>query len=94
MRDTRVSRLPGVPNRRSDEVIVRDIDGEILILDRVADRVHQLNVTASFIWRLHAEGLQPAAIAEAFAAEFGTDVDTATQDTRNTLTQLRDLHLV
>jgi hypothetical protein len=37
------------PVRRSD-VVVREIEGETLVFDRQAGKVHQFNTTAGFIW--------------------------------------------
>jgi hypothetical protein len=37
------------PKRRSD-VSARVVEGEMVVLDRDAALVHQLNVTATFIW--------------------------------------------
>ena len=37
------------PKRRSD-VSARVVEGEMVVLDRDASLVHQLNVTASFVW--------------------------------------------
>jgi hypothetical protein len=37
------------PRRRSD-VSARLVEGEMVVLDRERDLVHQLNLTATFIW--------------------------------------------
>lgn len=36
---------------RNPSVIVRELDGEIFILDERDKRIHHLNITASAIWR-------------------------------------------
>jgi Coenzyme PQQ synthesis protein D (PqqD) len=41
--------MPEHPRRRTD-ITARLVDGETVVLDREADLVHQLNLTATFIW--------------------------------------------
>ncbi len=41
-----------LPKARSEEIITKDIDGELLIYDRTRDRAHCLNETAAAIWKL------------------------------------------
>ena len=49
--------------RRDESVMVREIDGEIVVLDTRSSQVHQLNRTASFIWRMCAQASTPQAMA-------------------------------
>ena len=42
------------PSRRP-ELLSRSVDDEVVVLDRAAERVHQLNATAGFVW-LHCDG--------------------------------------
>ncbi|MEO6030452.1 MAG: PqqD family protein [Burkholderiaceae bacterium] len=80
--------------QRDEAVMVREIDGEIVVLDTRANQVHQLNRTASFIWRMCAPGTTPQAMASALAAEFAVDEATALDDVLKTLAQLRSLNLL
>lgn len=41
---------------------VRDIPGEVLVLDRRNDRVHQLHPTSRLIWRPLDQGSAPEAM--------------------------------
>jgi len=41
-----------LPKARSEGIITKDIDGELLIYDRTRDRAHCLNETAAAIWKL------------------------------------------
>ena len=74
--------------------MVREVDGEILVLDTLSNQVHQLNRTASFIWRMGNEGTLPQTIASALAAEFTVDEATVFTDVVETLAKLRSLNLL
>lgn len=80
--------------RRADSVLVREIDGEVVILDTQSGRIHQLNRTASFIWRMCDEATTPQDIAAALAREFDVDEATALEDVQKTLSLLRTLKLL
>ncbi len=41
-----------LPKARSEEIVTRDVDGELLIYDRTRDRAHCLNETAAAVWNL------------------------------------------
>lgn len=77
-----------------DSLLYRELDDELLILDREARLVHQLNRTASFIWRRHGEGCERPALAAAYAREFGVDETTAAEDVESTLSRLQALKLL
>ena len=59
--------------RIDDTVLVREFDGEIVILDTRSNRVHQLNRTAALIWKRCREPTTPEAITAALTAEFEVD---------------------
>lgn len=80
--------------RHDESLTVREVDGEILVLDTGSNRIHQLNPTASFIWRMCEQGAAPEAIASALAAEFAVDERTALEDVVKTLADLRSLNLL
>ena len=80
--------------RSDDSITVREVDGEILVLDLRSNQVHQFNQTASFIWKRCGAGLAPEAIAEALAAEFEVDDDTARRDVEDTLFRLGSIDLL
>ena len=48
--------------RRDASILVRDIQGEVLVLDRRTDRVHHFNPTGSLIWRHLDQGSAPEAM--------------------------------
>ena len=80
--------------RRKDGLLVREVDGEVLVLDVEADRIHQLNASASFIWRLHERGADAPEIASALAIEFDLDKHKAYTDVKAALEQFRALKLI
>ena len=74
--------------------MVREVDGEVLLLDIESDQVHRLNMSASFIWRKFAVGTDPLAIAEMLATEFDVDQATAYKDVTETLDRFRALKFI
>lgn len=75
-------------------LLVREVEGEVLVLDTDADLIHQLNPSASMIWRLHAEGMGANEIAIALVSAFAIDEDTANRDVESALGQFRELQLI
>lgn len=81
------------PKRRSD-VTVREVDGELLVLDHRTERVHQLNVTAGYIWD-RCDGVTSVAdITKAVAAEFGDEGAPIATDVVWIVEQFRELDLL
>lgn len=79
---------------RLKAVVVREVDGEILLLDTESDQIHQLNQTASFIWR-SCDGTAPAeVIAARLAKKFDVEEDIAWRDVIETLGRLQALGLI
>jgi len=66
------------PKRRSD-VSIRSVDGEMVVLDREAKQIHQVNTTASFIWHRCDGQRTVREIADELAGSFDVDPDTARQ---------------
>lgn len=75
-------------------LMVREVDGEILVLDTVQDLVHQLNASASLIWRMHHQGADPEQIAASLSETFEVDPATARADALQTLARLGGLGLL
>lgn len=75
-------------------MIVREVDSELLILDTVSNHIHQLNETASIVWRMRREGATPQAIAAVLAADFAVDQAQALSDVHTTLQSLESLNLL
>ena len=70
-------------------VLVRELEGEVLILDTVADRIHRLNPSAALVWRMHEDGAPDRDIAEALVQRYDVAPDVALRDVRATIDTLR-----
>ena len=75
-------------------VISREIDDELLVLDTESDRIHQLNRTASIIWRLCDASTSTDTIVSTLTEAFDVPRETAERDVAQTLQQLQDLKLI
>lgn len=75
-------------------VTIREVDGDLLLLDTGTERIHQLNATASFIWRCCGEVDSAEEIARMLAAEYAVEDEVALTDVVKTLSHLRELQLV
>ena len=80
--------------RRRVGVMVRDLDGDLLILDTEADQIHQLNQTASYIWRHLDEAPAPEQLAGLLAEAFDVEEQVALTDVLEALERFRGLNLV
>ena len=70
-------------------MIARRSDEELLLLDSVADRIHQLNPTAGFIWEKLAEDCSDAQIAQMLCDAFDVSLDQARVDVEATVSEFR-----
>ena len=88
------AKFDGLRLKRRTGVQSRLVEGELIILDREHDLIHQFNKTATFIWE-HCDGHQSAAeIANAVCENFDVDEPTAIKEVIETLEKLRDLELI
>jgi hypothetical protein len=81
------------PSRRRD-LATHEVNGEIVILNRQAGLVHQLNRTASCIWEACDGSATPAELAEVVARTFDVDLNTAADDVAAAVAQLLKLSLL
>lgn len=83
-----------MPPRHALHVSVKEIEGQLLVLDRQHGQLHELNATAGFIWR-HCDGRHEVVdIAAALAAEFDIDPVTAGKDVTAILEQFESRQLI
>jgi hypothetical protein len=75
-------------------VSARAIGDDLLLLNTDTRRIHQLNATASFIWRCCEGSASAEEIAHLMVAKFAVDEHKALRDVVDTLNRLRELSLV
>jgi hypothetical protein len=75
-------------------VSVRAIGDDLLLLNKDTHRIHQLNATASFIWRCCERPASAGEIADLMVSKYVVDKHKALQDVVETLSRLRELSLV
>jgi len=80
--------------KRVEGIMVREIGGEVLVLDAGSQRIHHLNETASFVWAQCEHGASEEEIAAELVLRFDVTPDIATRDVRRTLQSLCDLKLL
>ncbi len=81
------------PSRRT-EFEERVVEGEMVVMDKESEQIHQLNETASFIWQLCDGEHDRKQIAEELATAFDVDAETAETDVAETLNKLEEIGLL
>lgn len=80
--------------KRVSGVMVCEVDGEVLLLDTKSDLIHQLNKTASFIWRKCVDADSAEEIAILLAREFDVEENISEEDVARTLYELQALKVL
>ncbi|MCZ6651504.1 MAG: PqqD family protein [Planctomycetota bacterium] len=80
--------------RKMDHLIQHGMDDEVLVYDPVVDRTHRLNVSAALIWELCDGTRSLEDIARVLTEQFEVEFDTALQDARTVLEQLKEEQLL
>jgi hypothetical protein len=88
--ETVVTRVRG----RQHGLLARKSGDEILLLDTKADQIHQLNMSASFIWDRLEEGFCDEEIARLLAIEFDVVDYVAQADVTAAVAQFRVLGFI
>ena len=82
------------PPKRRDDLTIRMVDGEIVVLDQKGGLVHQFNLTASLIWQ-HCDGKTTIdEIANDLVETYQVDFKTALKNVGEIVKQLCDLGLL
>jgi hypothetical protein len=80
--------------RRCDSILSREVETELVLLDTDADRVHQLNATAAFIWKRCEEAQSIDEMAQWLGEAFEVEAAVARRDAIATLETLRAFNLL
>ena len=80
--------------KRDTGLVVRDIGDELLLLDLASNQVHQLNRTASFVWRQCGSRASVEEIRGAVLAAFDIAEEVVDKDLPSILQTLERLGLV
>ena len=76
------------------DLAVEDADGELIVLDKDAGKVHQLNRSAALVWQGLSEGLATDEIAVKLTNAFDVEHENAVSDVQTSITELRELGLL
>lgn len=58
----------------------RDVGGQVVVISPSESTIHELNDTASFIWKQIHTGLDEPEIMRAYESEYGLSTETARED--------------
>lgn len=76
------------------DLAVEYIDDDLVVLDKKFGRIHQLNHTASIVWKGIAAGQGWGTIAANLADQFDVHADIARHDVEKLIDQFRSLQLL
>lgn len=77
-----------IPIQLSEGLVCRSVDDDLLILDEGNQQVHQLNITATFIWE-HCNGSHTIeSIANQFSKAFDIPAKSARRDVESVVSEL------
>lgn len=80
--------------RHRPDLSIRVVDGEVVVLDRKREKIHQLNSTASFVWNRLAGDVDLTEVARALARSYDVEESAALSDVRRIVEELRELGLL
>lgn len=80
--------------KQRDDIHTRVVEGEVVLLDRQKNLIHQLNSTATYVWD-HCDGRTSLTeIATQIAEAFDVPQEIALRDLTTAIKQFHDLHLL
>lgn len=82
------------PRASNSDLVCREVDENMLILDSNNEQVHELNVTATYIWKLCDGQTSVESIARSFAEIFGIPIEKAFEDVESVISALLEKSLL
>jgi hypothetical protein len=79
---------------KSDNIIFREIDGEIVIIADDGRHIHMLNETATLIWSCSNKRTSVEKIISKMCEEYDVDEDTASSDVLETIQLMAENNLI
>jgi hypothetical protein len=78
----------------ADNLIVREIDDEIVILSEAGDQIHSLEATAAFLWKCIDGSTTIQALAEKLCREYDVTVEQVREDVMDFITDCLNKQLI
>jgi hypothetical protein len=75
-------------------LLARQMGQELVVLDTSSNHIHQLNLTATVIFRMKQHGAAAGEVAKVLADTFDVEEDAALRDVESTLAQFQSLKLL
>jgi hypothetical protein len=79
---------------RDDQLLWREVDGEVVILDLAGSVYFTTNKTGAKLWELMQQDRTIDELVEALVQEFGVDQSVARQDVEVFIAELREADLI
>ena len=79
---------------KSPGLVEQEVEGDIIVLDKAAGLIHQLNPTAGEIWRACDGQRNSDDIAALIAKQYDIDAEVAKSDVLSALQQLEEQDLI
>jgi methyltransferase-like protein len=83
-----------MPYRVKSGLIAQSVDGELLLLNREQEKIHQLNPVASFIWNKLDGQNTLEQLVTAITEKYDVEQNAAKRDLERLLNELSDLNLI
>lgn len=80
--------------KRRTDVTTRIVDGETLVLDEPNGLIHQLNVTASFVWSQCDGKVSKTGIVQQLVDQFDVELSVADRDVSDVIKKFFELKLL
>lgn len=80
--------------KQRSNLLVRKVGDELVVLDQIANQVHQLNAVASLVWELCDGSSSVSTMVAQVKERYDVESDAAERDVQNLLAQFTELGLL